>query len=150
MKIEDEIKQGSFKSVYHKLMVNQLFTGKWVADAIAQHLKPYDLTSQQYNVLRILRGQYPKAISINAICERMIDKMSNVSRLVDKLLAKGWAKRKVNLEDRRQMDVTITESGLEVLQQLDEKEDALLAYFDHLTAEEADLLNHLLDKMRKH
>lgn len=149
MKLEDEIKQGVFKSVYHKLMINQLFTGKWVADVIAKHLKPFGLTSQQYNVLRILRGQYPKAISVNAICERMIDKMSNVSRLVDKLKAKGWVERRVNLEDRRQMDISITEAGLLLLKKIDGQEDRMLAYFNHLSEEEAEQLNNLLDSLRE-
>jgi len=149
MKIEDEIKQGAFKSVYHKLMVNQLFTGKWVADVIAQHLKPFDLTSQQYNVLRILRGQYPKAITVNAICGRMIDKMSNVSRLVDKLKAKGWVERKVNLDDRRQMDIRITETGLELLSKIDSEEGRMLAYFKHLSEDDANKLNNLLDALRE-
>lgn len=149
MKLEDEIKQGAFKSVYHKLMINQLFTGKWVSEVIAKHLKPFGLTSQQYNVLRILRGQYPKAISVNAICERMIDKMSNVSRLVDKLKAKGWVERRVNLEDRRQMDISITETGLALLKSLDEQEEEMLAYFKHLSEDEASQLNDLLDSLRE-
>tara|TARA_R100001015_G_scaffold9368_1_gene3665 strand:- start:229 stop:708 length:480 start_codon:yes stop_codon:yes gene_type:complete len=149
MKIEEEIKQGAFKSVYHKLMINQLFTGKWVADVISNHLKPFDLTSQQYNVLRILRGQYPQAISVNAICDRMIDKMSNVSRLVDKLKAKGWVERRVNLEDRRQMDISITEAGLNLLTEIDGVEDKMLCHFNHLSESEAEQLNNLLDALRE-
>lgn len=148
MKIEEEIKQGKFKSEFHKLLINQLFTGKWMADIISKHLKPYDLTSEQYNVLRILRGQYPGAIAVNAICSRMIDKMSNVSRLIDKLKKKELVDRTVNFEDRRQMDITITEKGLSLLQIIDEKEDALISNFNHLSDEEALLLNDLLDKLR--
>jgi DNA-binding MarR family transcriptional regulator len=148
MKIEEEIKQGTFKSEYHKLLVNQLFTGKWVAEIIAKHLKDFDLTSEQYNVLRILRGQYPGAISVNAICERMIDKMSNVSRLVDKLQNKDLVDRKVNLQDRRQMDISITEKGLKLLDLLDKKEDLLIQRLEHLSPEEASQLNTLLDKLR--
>lgn len=148
MKIEEEIKQGTFKSEYHKLLVNQLFTGKWVAEIIAKHLKEFELTSEQYNVLRILRGQYPGAISVNAICERMIDKMSNVSRLVDKLQNKGLVDRKVNLQDRRQMDISITEKGLKLLEMLDKKEDLLIQRLEHLSTDEASQLNTLLDKLR--
>lgn len=148
MKIEEEIKQGKFKSEYHKLMINQLFTGKWVADVIAKHLKEYDLTPQQYNVLRILRGQYPGAISVNTICERMIDKMSNVSRLVDKLEKKELVNRKINQEDRRQMDISITDNGLKLLEVLDNKEPEMIDQFKHLSTDEANSLNNLLDKLR--
>lgn len=150
MKIEEEIKQGKFRSVYHKLMINQLFTGKWVSDVIARHLKPFDLTPQQYNVLRILRGQYPGAISVNAICDRMIDKMSNVSRLIDKLKAKELVERKVNREDRRQMDISITEKGLELLVGMDEEEGRIIDHFKHLDEDEAAALNDLLDKLRNY
>ncbi len=148
MKIEEEIKQGKFRSEHHKLLINQLFTGKWVVDLISRHLKNFDLTSEQYNVLRILRGQYPGAIAVNAICERMIDKMSNVSRLVDKLQKKELVDRKVNMEDRRQMDISITEKGLKLLNILDEEEEKLIARLTHLTEEEAKQLNQLLDKLR--
>lgn len=148
MEIEKEIKQGKFKSEYHKLMINQLFTGKWVADVISNHLKPFGLTSQQYNVLRILRGQYPGAIAINAICERMIDKMSNVSRLVDKLIAKELVDRRVNAADRRQMDITIDEKGLDLLKKIDIAEEKIIDKFNHLNEQEARQLNDLLDKLR--
>lgn len=148
MKIEEEIKQGIFKSEHHKLMINQLFTGKWVAEIITKHLKQFDLTSEQYNVLRILRGQYPGAISVNGICERMIDKMSNVSRLIDKLQKKMLVERKVNFQDRRQMDITITEKGLQLLRVLDKEEDNLVEKLKHLSNEEAKQLNSLLDKLR--
>lgn len=148
MKIEEEIKQGAFKSEYHKLLINQLFTGKWVADIISRHLKTYDLTSEQYNVLRILRGQYPGSITVNGICERMIDKMSNVSRLVDKLQKKELVTRKINHQDRRQMDICITDKGLSLLDLLDKKEGDMISRFQHLSEEEARSLNLLLDKLR--
>jgi len=78
MEIEKEIKQNKFKDELHKLMINQLFTGKWITNLIAKQLKPFGITNQQYNVLRILRGQKSNYISVNAISDRMIDKMSNV------------------------------------------------------------------------
>ena len=148
MKIEEEIKQGTFRSEYHKLLINQLFTGKWMADIISRHLKKFDLTSEQYNVLRILRGQYPGAIAVNAICDRMIDKMSNVSRLVDKLQKKELVDRKVNMQDRRQMDITITDKGLNLLNLLDKEEGELIDRISHLTEKDAANLNKLLDKLR--
>ncbi len=147
MKIEEEIKQNNFGNEYQKLAINQLFTGKWVSDLIANHLKPYGLSSQQYNVLRILRGA-KEALTVNAICDRMIDKMSNVSRLVDKLILKDLVVRKVNFNDRRQMDIEITTKGLELLKEIDEKDDLLFNKFSNLSLQEAKKLNELLDKLR--
>lgn len=149
MGIEQEIKQRNFKSEYEKLIINQLFTGKWVSDTVTQHLKPYKLTNQQYNVLRILRGQDNNTLSVNGITERMIDKMSNVSRLVDKLLTKELIERKINAIDRRQVDVIITEKGLSLLELIDEKENELHNHFKNITPNEACRLNNLLDKLRE-
>lgn len=149
MGIEQEIKQQNFKSEYEKLIINQLFTGKWVSDTVSQHLKPFGLTSQQYNVLRILRGQPTNTLSVNGITDRMIDKMSNVSRLVDKLLSKELIERKINSIDRRQVDVIITEKGLSLLALIDEKEHDLHNHFKRITPNEALRLNNLLDKLRE-
>ena len=148
MTIEEEIKQAKFRSEYEKLLINQLFTGKWVGDLVSQHLKPFGLTSQQYNVLRILRGQEEKALSVNAILDRMIDKMSNVSRLIDKLKAKKLVQRKINSIDRRQVDIEITNAGLELLASIDELNPQLQAKLSGLTEKEAKQLNDLLDKLR--
>tara|TARA_B100001109_G_C18864333_1_gene476046 strand:- start:3590 stop:4039 length:450 start_codon:yes stop_codon:yes gene_type:complete len=148
MKIEEEIKQNQFKSEYQKLVINQLFTGKWVADIISSHLKPFGVTSQQYNVLRILRGQHPNAVAVNMITVRMIDKMSNVSRLVDKLNQKGLVIRKVNYSDRRQMDISITDKGLKLLEELEPIQIKIQSAFMNLTEKEAQQLNNLLDKLR--
>jgi len=148
MKIEEEIKQIKFKDEFQKLMINQLFTGKWITNIISKNLKQFDLTSQQYNVLRILRGQKDAAISVNAISERMIDKMSNVSRLIDKLKAKGLVRRKINLEDRRQVDIEITEKGAALILEVEKTEPAMMKRFSNLTEEDAKKLNELLDKFR--
>lgn len=148
MNIQEEIKQSAFRDEYQKLVINQLFTGKWVGDIISQHLKPFGLSSQQYNVLRILRGQEDRAISVNGISERMIDKMSNVSRLIDKLKAKKLIRRKTNSIDRRQVDIEVTELGLNLLDLIDQKEDELNANFYKLSIKEAATLNTLLDKLR--
>ncbi len=148
MKIEEEIKGANFKSEYQKLMINQLFTGKWITNIISRDLKQFDLTFQQYNVLRILRGQKDNVISVNAISERMIDKMSNVSRLVDKLKSKKLVRRKINGEDRRQVDIEITESGQKLIEEVERNEPELMQRFSMLTLEEAQQLNELLDKFR--
>jgi DNA-binding MarR family transcriptional regulator len=148
MTIQEEIKQSEFANEYQKLIINQLFTGRWVGEKVSHHLKPFGLSSQQYNVLRILRGQEKNGISVNAITERMIDKMSNVSRLIDKLNVKGFINRTTNSADRRQVDIEISESGLELLKQIDLVENELNSSFNNLTIHEAKHLNDLLDKLR--
>ncbi|MFT4031610.1 MAG: MarR family transcriptional regulator [Siphonobacter sp.] len=149
MTIGEEIKQERFTSSHHKVMVNLLFTNNWLVARHSDGLKPYDLTVQQFNVLRILRGQYPNAITVNAIIERMLDKMSNASRLVDKLLAKGLVTRVVCPNDRRAVDVLITAKGLSLLAEIDEKMSTWEAdIIRNMSEEEAEMLSHLLDKLR--
>ncbi len=148
MKLEDEIKQTKFRSEYHKLALNLTFTANWYDRRVTQKLKAYKLTPQQFNVLRILRGQYPNPATINLITERMLDKMSNASRLVDKLLAKGLVERQSCLNDRRQVDVIITKKGQELLSKIDEEskdwEDPMMA----LSKQEAKEMNDFLDRLR--
>lgn len=149
MSIEKDIKQQKpFKSPYQKLVVNILFTNNWMNSDHMNILKPFDLTAQQYNVLRILRGQYPNPITVNGIIERMLDKMSNASRLVDKLLAKELASRCDNKDDRRACDVRITQLGLDVLKEIDVLQESWETSFSNLTPEEAETLSGLLDKLR--
>ena len=149
MSIEKDIKQQKpFKSQYQKLVVNIIYTSNWMNFEQQSLLKPFDLSSQQYNVLRILRGQYPNPITVNGIIERMLDKMSNASRLVDKLLLKGLVSRCDNADDRRACDIRITQKGKDVLTMIDshqaEWEDAM----KKVTEEEAETLSGLLDKLR--
>ncbi len=148
MEIEKEIKQNKFKDEIHKLMINQLITGKWITNLIAKQLKPFGITNQQYNVLRILRGQKSNYISVNAISDRMIDKMSNVSRLIDKLVDKKLVQRKINKDDRRQADIVINQKGLDLVKAIEDTEDDLKSNFKSLSEEEAKQLNDLLDKLR--
>ena len=149
MSIEKDIKQQKqFKSPYQKLVVNILYTNNWMNSDHQSILKPYDLTAQQYNVLRILRGQNPTPITVNGIIERMLDKMSNASRLVDKLLLKDLVTRCDNRDDRRSCDIRITEKGLKILEEIDVLQEKWESSFAHLTPEEAEHLSHLLDKLR--
>lgn len=148
MRLEDEIKQQSFKNDYQKMVVNLVFTGSWINVNTSEMLKPFKLTTQQYNVLRILRGQYPNPASVNLIIERMLDKMSNASRIVDKLLVKKLADRKVCPDDRRMVDVKITEKGLKILGELDLIEKQWQEKFKTLKLNEVKELNILLDKLR--
>lgn len=149
MSIEKDIKQQKpFKSSYQKVVVNIMYTSNWINSEQQGLLKPFDLSAQQYNVLRILRGQFPSPITVNGIIERMLDKMSNASRLVDKLLLKGYVSRCDNATDRRACDIRITEKGSQVLMQIDEIQANWENGKQFLTDEEAETLSKLLDKMR--
>jgi DNA-binding MarR family transcriptional regulator len=148
MSIETDIKQPKFKSSYQKVMVNLLFTANWHHNEHLRLLRPHDLTIQQYNVLRILKGQYPKSVRINDIIDRMLDKMSNASRLVEKLVQKKWAQRVESELDRRAVDVTITKLGMAMLVELEETEAKMEEKMLNLTSEEAETLSNLLDKLR--
>lgn len=149
MTIEQDIQQPNFKSPYSKAIVNIIYTNNWLQSLQTDIFKPFDLTLQQYNVLRILRGQYPNPITVIAIIERMLDKMSNASRLVDKLLAKELVVRRLCPHDRRAVDVTITEKGLALLVEIDDLQHKWEERFHVLSESEALLLSELLDKMRQ-
>jgi DNA-binding MarR family transcriptional regulator len=148
MKIEQEIKQTAFKSEYHKLLVNIMFTYSWLHINHQNHLKPFDVTLQQFNILRILRGQYPNPATINLLIHRMIDKMSNASRLVEKLRKKGLVNRYTCVKDRRAVDVIITNRGLKLLEDIEKCEEGWVKQFKTLSLSEARELNRLLDKLR--
>ncbi|MES2731832.1 MAG: MarR family transcriptional regulator [Bacteroidota bacterium] len=148
MSIEQDIQQKSFKNPYQKVIINLMYTHSWLSARQSQLLKPFGITAAQYNVLRILRGQHPKPATVNLIIERMIDKMSNASRLVDKLLVKKLVVRHVCPNDRRAVDVLITQEGLNLLQEIDVLQEDLDKTFSHLSEQEAGQLSDLLDKMR--
>ncbi len=148
MKIEEEINQKQFKDVYEKVMVNVLFTGNWLHNFNNQFLKTYDLTVQQYNVLRILRGSFPNKVMLNDIQSRMLDRMSNASRLVDKLKNKGLVERKSCKDDRRKVDIWITEEGLRLLGEIDQHMTQFYESIHRLNEGEAEALSTLLDKLR--
>ena len=145
MKIEDELK-GRFRNEYHKGLINLTFTCKQLSFKLYQSLKEHGLAEPQYNVLRILQGFRSEApLSISFIKERMLDKDSDVSRIVDRLVQKGLASR----VDRRQKSVNVTETGLALLDKMfncEQKADTLLS---NLTTEEVNKLNQLLDKIRE-
>ena len=148
MKLEQEIKQKKFNSEHEKLVVNILFTGNWMNLENTKHLKTFGLTLPQYNILRILRGQYPNPATVNLLIDRMLDKSSNASRIVDRLLLKNLVLRKICKKDRRSVDVTITEKGLELLKEIDNQQSQWREKFSTLTKDEAKNLNILLDKLR--
>ena len=147
-KIEEAIKQAEFKDSYNKAVVNLLYTHSYLVSFQSAVLKPQDLSPEQYNVLRILRGQQGKPVTIAAIQDRMLNTMSNASRLVDKLKAKELVKRDECPENRRKVDVLITEKGLRLLEFLEPQIAALNKKVIHLEEQEVVLLNGLLDKLR--
>ncbi|RPD45403.1 MarR family transcriptional regulator [Hymenobacter sediminis] len=148
MKIEDEIKQSAFKDDYQKAYINLVFTAGWLQLRQSAMFKEYGLTLPQFNILRILRGQHPKPATVNMLIERMLDKTSNASRIVDKLEIKELVTRKVCPSNRRAVDIRITDSGLELLQRIDAVMAVQGTGLQNLTAEEAAQLSDLLDKIR--
>ena len=149
MKLEDEIVQKSFKDEFHKLAINLQFSAAFYRNQFRGSLKPYGISPEQFNILRILRGQHPNPASAKLVMERMIDKSSNVSRLVEKLRVKGLVSRTVCDQDRRSVDLTITSKGLGVLARIDDDEETKPSSLaEHLTPAEAGQLNDLLDRIR--
>ena len=147
--IEEEIKQQKkFSNEYEKAAVNIMFTSSWLYNLNAARFKIHDITPEQYNVLRILRGSYPKPIMLGDITCRMLDKNSNATRLVEKLRLKGFVKRELCPTNRRQVDITITEKGLGLLTKFDNEADEWYNLFKTITKTEAQELNRILDKLR--
>lgn len=148
MRIGKEISQDKFKNEHQKMLINILFTSSWLSSRHAISLKPFDISTQQYNILRILRGQYPKPATVNLLIERMLDKNSNASRLVEKLRLKKLVERAICQEDRRAVNVVITKKGLDLLSELDIYETEFLKSLNNLSTEQAEQLNVLLDSLR--
>lgn len=147
-KIEEAIQQKEFKDQFNKAVVNLIYTHSYLVSSQSELFKSYNLSPEQFNVLRILRGQNGAAISVSSIQDRMLNKMSNASRLVEKLKIKELVKRSECPADRRQVDVLITDTGLELLRKLEEEVIAANIRFINLSESEAIQLNELLDKLR--
>lgn len=148
MGIDQDIKQENFTSEEQKALLNVIFTGNWVAQQQHELLKPFGLTMQQYNVLRILRGQNGKPMTVLAIIERMLDRTSNASRLVDKLLEKKLVIRRECSNDRRAVDILILPTGLELLSEIDLIQKNWNQRFSKLGTTNLQRLNELLDQFR--
>ncbi len=149
MHLEDEIK-GRFRNEYHKGLINLTYTTRILGYRFLQELKKHEITEQQYNVLRILRGFRVEApLSIGFIKERMLDKDSDVSRLVDRLYISGLLIRYEDKIDRRKRSVEITQKGLDLLTNMLETELEFDKSLKNLTVEEVEQLNYLLDKIRE-
>lgn len=149
MGIDKDIHQNKFRNEHQRASLNLLFTYGWMLERIKHFLASKDITPQQFNILRILRGSYPQPLSTLQIRERMLDKMSDTSRIVDRLVLKGFVKKGECKKDRRLVDVIISEKGKALLEQLDAKERELDNILGNLTPKEAQTLNELLDKIRE-
>ena len=148
MRLEDEIKTKGFKSEYHKLSINLIYTYNWLTAISQAEFGLFGITMQQFNILRILMGQYPTPCTIQLLKARMLDKQSDASRLVDRLVAKGLVQREPCTTDRRKMDVLISKKGLDLLEEIDPVMQKLDDTLSGLSVEEAKTLNDLMDKVR--
>jgi len=146
--IEEAIKQSKFDNVHEKAVVNILYTASWLESHNIQRFKPYGISPQQFNVLRILRGSFPNALRLGDITERMIDKNSNATRLVEKLRQKSLVKREICKHNRRQVDIWITQKGLDLLAELDANAEEWLKVLLGISKTEAEQLCSLLDRLR--
>ena len=146
MQLEEEIKQKNFRDEFHKVFLNVVYSANWLQSRQARFFREFDLTAPQFNILRILRGQYPTPATVNLLIERMLDKTSNASRIVDKLVLKGLVTRRQCPHDRRTVDVLITQKGLDLLQKMDASD--LPFGVENLSLSQARQLNKLLDKIR--
>lgn len=145
-KIEEEIQQQKFTSIHQKVVVNLIYTSNWLQNKQQEFFKSFGITGQQFNILRILKGHFPKSISGTEIKNRMLDRNSDVSRLLDRLSAKSLITKKTCPNDKRASDVLITKQGIVLLKEVDkfQKYESILS----LSSEEARILSDLLDKSR--
>lgn len=148
MEIEKEIYSNKFENNHQKVIINLIYTYGWITNLLKQKLNRHKITLQQYNILRILRGQHPNPATINLLKERMLDKMSDASRIVERLVQKELVKRCINDKDRRAVDILISPKGLEILKTLDIQMSSREILKKNLSDEDAELLSSLLDKMR--
>lgn len=148
MEIEKEIYNKKFEDNHQKVVVNLIYTYGWITNLLRLKLNKHSITLQQYNILRILRGQYPNPATVNILKERMLDKMSDASRIVERLVQKDLVKRCVSNKDRRAVDILISQKGLDILQKLDNEVSLKDLLSKNISDEEAHTLSGLLDKMR--
>jgi MarR family transcriptional regulator, 2-MHQ and catechol-resistance regulon repressor len=148
MSIEQEIQQHKFRNAYQKASINLIYTLSWMRDKTKCIFEAEDITSQQFNILRILRGSFPQPLSTLQIRERMLEKMSDTSRIVDRLISKGLVKKVTCKTDRRLVDVIISDKGKKLLEKLDIRQDEMDNVLKNISEEEATVLSNLLDKIR--
>ncbi|MCF8286384.1 MAG: MarR family transcriptional regulator [Chitinophagaceae bacterium] len=147
MGIEQDIQQASFRNEFQKMGINLLFTANWLNEQIGKILSEEGVTQQQYNILRILRGS-ATPLSTLKIRERMLDKMSDTSRIVDRLIAKELVLKNTCEKDKRLVDITLSPKGLDLVDQLDQFNDRIDALLKGINESEAKTMNQILDKIR--
>jgi DNA-binding MarR family transcriptional regulator len=148
MTLERDINQHKFRNEHQKSAINLIFTFNWMNEKLDKLFEQFDITQQQFNILRILRGSGGGPLSTLQIRQRMLDKMSDTSRIVDRLIKKGLVKKNICKSDRRLVDVIITEKGKRLLEKIDNTNDDMDAIFKNLSQADAKNLNQLLDKLR--
>lgn len=148
MSLEKDISQRVFRNEYQKGIVNLIYTYNWMNEKMKKVFDREDITAQQYNILRILRGA-GKPISTLQIRKRMLDKMSDTSRIVDRLVLKGLAKKTICKDDKRLVDVSIASKGIKLLEKIDQYNKEMDAIMGSLSETETKTLNTLLDKIRQ-
>ncbi len=148
MGIEQDIQQAKFRNPHQKAAINLIYTLGWMRDKTRSIFESEDITPQQFNILRILRGSHPQPLSTLQIRERMLEKMSDTSRLVDRLVNKGLVKKLTCRKDRRLVDVVITDKGRKLLERLDTRQDEIDGVLQNLSEKDANILSDLLDKIR--
>jgi DNA-binding MarR family transcriptional regulator len=149
MGIDKDIQQAKFRNPYQKAAVNLIYTVGWMRDKTKLIFDAEEITLQQFNILRILRGSYPHPLSTLQIRERMLEKMSDTSRIVDRLLIKGLVKKLPCKNDRRLVDVIISDKGKKLLERLDTRQDEIDGVLGNLSENDANILSNLLDKIRE-
>ena len=147
MGIEQDIQQPNFRNEFQKMGINLLFTANWLNEQIGKLLSDEGVTQQQYNILRILRGS-ATPLSTLKIRERMLDKMSDTSRIVDRLIAKELVLKNTCEKDKRLVDITLSPKGLDLVDQLDQFNDRIDDLLKGINASEAATMNQILDKIR--
>ena len=148
MGIDKDIQQLTFRNPHQKAAINLIYTLGWMREKTNLIFEAEDITPQQFNILRILRGSFPQPLSTLQIRERMLEKMSDTSRIVDRLLTKGLVKKLTCKNDRRLVDIIISDKGKKLLERLDERQDEIDGVLSNLSKEDANILSDLLDKIR--
>ncbi len=149
MKLEEVLKTTRFNDEVHKATLNILYTSYWMRDNMSVAMKEIGITSEQFNILRILKGKHPEAMCVKDIAGRMIEKSSNVPRILDRLVAKDLVMRTTSKEDKRETIISLTETGMKTLQTANEALIDINGKTIGITNEEAVVLNQLLEKLRK-
>ena len=148
MGIEQDIQQATFRNPHQKAAINLIYTLSWMREKTNTIFEAEDITPQQFNILRILRGSFPQPLSTLQIRERMLEKMSDTSRIVDRLITKGLVKKLTCKNDRRLVDVIISDKGKKILERLDARQDEIDSVLGNLSEKDANILSDLLDKIR--